>query len=78
MSAERHLVEVKDLQDVVPDHAGNRHSTPVGDIKAVDGLNFGIRRGETLGLVGESRLRQIYDGPRPSCSSTGPTGEVCL
>ena len=27
---------------------------PVGAIKAVDGLNFFIRRGETLGLVGES------------------------
>src|SRR5260370_10675538 len=26
----------------------------IGDVKAVDGVDFTIRRGETLGLVGES------------------------
>ncbi len=47
------LVEVEDLYKYFPIHAGlaSRH---VGDVKAVDGVNFTIERGETLGLVGES------------------------
>ena len=31
-----------------------RFSTPEGDITAVDGLNFSLHQGETLGIVGES------------------------
>src|SRR5579884_2602767 len=47
------LIEVKNLYKYFPIHAGlvSRH---VGDVKAVDGVDFGIARGETLGLVGES------------------------
>ncbi|MGB3279706.1 MAG: oligopeptide/dipeptide ABC transporter ATP-binding protein [Pseudorhodobacter sp.] len=47
------LVEVKDLKMYFPIYSGlfRRHT---GDVKAVDGLNFDIMEGETLGLVGES------------------------
>ncbi|HLF27672.1 MAG TPA: oligopeptide/dipeptide ABC transporter ATP-binding protein [Anaerolineae bacterium] len=47
------LLIVKDLKKYFPIRRGvfQRH---VGDIKAVDGLGFAIRPGETLGLVGES------------------------
>jgi len=47
------LLEVKDLKIWYPIHAGVflRH---VGDVRAVDGITFSIRDGETLGLVGES------------------------
>ncbi|MHB1296443.1 MAG: ABC transporter ATP-binding protein [Anaerolineae bacterium] len=54
MSANSMLVEVKDLKMYFPITRGIVVQHHVGDIKAVDGLNFGVRRGETLGLVGES------------------------
>jgi len=45
---------VKDLQVWFPVHAGAIFSRHVADVKAVDGVSFNVRRGETLGLVGES------------------------
>jgi oligopeptide transport system ATP-binding protein len=48
-----YLLQVHDLRMWFPIVRGvlQRH---VADVKAVDGLNFNINRGETLGLVGES------------------------
>lgn len=46
-----YLVEVKDLKQYFPVKTGFLQKTP---LKAVDGVSFAIRRGETLGLVGES------------------------
>jgi oligopeptide transport system ATP-binding protein len=48
------LVRVEDLRMYFPINQGVIIQRHVGDVKAVDGLNFEIRRGETLGLVGES------------------------
>ena len=47
------LLDVRGLYKYFPIHAGlfSRH---VGDVKAVDGVDFSINAGETLGLVGES------------------------
>jgi oligopeptide transport system ATP-binding protein len=47
------LLEVKGLQKYFPIRAGlfSRH---VADVKAVDGVDFRIHTGETLGVVGES------------------------
>ena len=47
------LVQVEDLKMHFPIYSGvfRRHT---GDVKAVDGVSFSIRAGETLGLVGES------------------------
>ncbi|MEL6905661.1 MAG: oligopeptide/dipeptide ABC transporter ATP-binding protein [Planctomycetota bacterium] len=50
---EKPLVEVRGLKKHFPVRKGvfQRH---VGDVKAVDGLDFTVGRGETLSLVGES------------------------
>jgi len=48
------LVSVKGLKMYFPITQGIIVQRHVGDIKAVDGLTFDIRKGETLGLVGES------------------------
>ena len=45
------LVEVNNMKMYFPIKTGWFHSTP---LKAVDGVSFSIRPGETLGLVGES------------------------
>ena len=48
------LLQVEDLKMYFPITQGIIFQRRVGDIKAVDGISFFIRRGETLGLVGES------------------------
>ena len=45
------LVQVKDLKQYFPISTGLFRTKP---LKAVDGVSFSIRKGETLGLVGES------------------------
>jgi oligopeptide transport system ATP-binding protein len=47
------LVEVRDLVKHFPVRGGILQRT-IGMVQAVDGVSFEIRRGETLGLVGES------------------------
>jgi peptide/nickel transport system ATP-binding protein/oligopeptide transport system ATP-binding protein len=47
------LLEVKDLKTHFPICRGVLNRT-VGYVKAVDGVSFSIRKGSTLGLVGES------------------------
>jgi oligopeptide transport system ATP-binding protein len=48
------ILQVRDLVKYFPLTQGVLFRHQVGQIKAVDGVSFGLRRGETLGLVGES------------------------
>src|SRR4051812_12746958 len=54
MSVNGNLVEVENLKMWFPIKSGIVLDRHIGDIKAVDDVSFEIRRGETLGLVGES------------------------
>jgi peptide/nickel transport system ATP-binding protein len=54
MSMNGNLVELTDLKMYFPIKSGVVLDKHVGDIKAVDGVSLEIKRGETLGLVGES------------------------
>ncbi len=54
MERDEALLEVQGLKMWFPISRGVVVQQRVGYIKAVDGLDFSIRRGETLGLVGES------------------------
>ncbi|MEN3011403.1 MAG: ABC transporter ATP-binding protein [Dictyoglomus thermophilum] len=52
--SEEIIIEVKNLKKYFPIKRGIILSKHVGDVKAVDDVSFYIRKGETLGLVGES------------------------
>jgi oligopeptide transport system ATP-binding protein len=48
------LLDVQDLRMYFPVVSGIILQRKIADVKAVDGISFDIRQGETLGLVGES------------------------
>jgi oligopeptide transport system ATP-binding protein len=53
-SGTENLLEVRDLRMYFPVTSGILIQRKVAEVKAVDGVSFNVRRGETLGLVGES------------------------
>ncbi|MFD0382644.1 ABC transporter ATP-binding protein [Streptomyces stramineus] len=48
------IVEVRDLVKHYPLTQGILFKRQIGAVRAVDGISFDLRRGETLGIVGES------------------------
>lgn len=54
MSNNNNLLNVQNLKMYFPITQGIIVQRHIGDIKAVDGISFSIKPGETLGLVGES------------------------
>lgn len=54
MSDQNTILEVKDLKLHFPFRDGTFLNSKKGYIRAVDGVSFKVKKGETLGLVGES------------------------
>ena len=61
LSQDEILLEVKDLKKHFPIQRGFFRKT-VGYVKAVDGVSFYIKKGETFGLVGESGCGKTTTG----------------
>ncbi len=59
--AEDYILTVNDLKKHFPIKGGLTHRT-VGAVKAVDGVTFQLRRGATMGLVGESGCGKTTTG----------------
>ena len=73
MTEKQALVRVENLKKHFPITRGIVIQRQVGAIKAVDGISFDIRRGETLGLVGESGCGKSTTG-RTVLQLYRPTG----
>jgi peptide/nickel transport system ATP-binding protein len=69
------LLEVKDLKKYFPIQKGLLRRT-VGHVRAVDGVDFFIREGETLGLVGESGCGKTTTGRLILRAIEPTTGEI--
>jgi oligopeptide transport system ATP-binding protein len=67
------LVDVQDLQVHFPVMAGFIISRKIAENKAVDGITFNVKRGETVGLVGESGCGKSTTG-RAILQLYKPTG----
>jgi peptide/nickel transport system ATP-binding protein/oligopeptide transport system ATP-binding protein len=69
------LLEVRDLKKHFPIKGGILRRT-VANVKALDGVSFAIKRGETLGLVGESGCGKTTTGRTVLRLIQATSGEV--
>src|SRR5262249_16979972 len=72
----RTLLEVRSLRKFFPVTEGILARRLVGEVRAVDGVDFTLRRGETLGLVGESGCGKTTTGRCILLLGRPPAGEI--
>jgi len=72
---DEYVLEVKDLKKYYPIKAG-MFGRVVGQVRAVDGVSFRIRRGTTMGLVGESGCGKTTIGKTVLRLNDKTSGEV--
>src|SRR5437762_761495 len=72
-TADGELLQVKNLKMYFPITQGIILQRQVGWVRAVDDISFGVKRGETLGLVGESGCGKSTTG-RAILQLYKPTG----
>lgn len=70
-----YVIEVRNLKKYYPIKAG-MFGRVVGQVRAVDGVSFGIRRGTTMGLVGESGCGKTTIGKTLLRLNDKTSGEV--
>jgi oligopeptide transport system ATP-binding protein len=70
------LLQVRGLKMHFPVNEGMIARRHIGDVKAVDGVDFSIARGETLGLVGESGCGKTTMGRCILRLETPTAGEI--
>src|SRR5947209_20469733 len=72
----RNLLDVKALKMHFPLTQGIIFQRQVSAVRAVDGIDFFVEKGETLGLVGESGCGKSTTGPAILQSHHPTAGEV--
>lgn len=78
MAGKKILLQVKELKLHFPIEEGLFFKKQIGSIRAVDGIDFEIREGETLGLVGESGCGKSTTARSVAQLHKPTSGEVLL
>ena len=77
VDADEQLLEVSGLKVYFPITRGIVIQRHVGDVRAVDGVSLTLRRGETLGLVGESGCGKSTFGRAILACTARPPDRSC-